>query len=256
MDEPRILKDDPHRRVVRVGDTVRRPAEFWTPAVHALLRHLEAVGFTAAPRALGIDDDGREILTYMPGLSGVDGWRMVADERGLQQAARLLRAYHDAVRSFRPPPGTAWAWSAAPLHDDQIICHSDFGSWNLVWQDGQPVGIIDWDLAGPGTALDDVAYTLEYMAPFRDDEQAVRWLAYEQPPDRRRRIELFAWAYGLPNVDGLVDAVIHRQRLTIEHVQAVAQRGAEPQVTWVATGYLAQLEARAAWSEQHRALFE
>ena len=56
--------------VVRVGDTVRRNAGPWTPAVHALLRHLERVGFTGAPRALGIDDQGREVLSYLEGECG------------------------------------------------------------------------------------------------------------------------------------------------------------------------------------------
>jgi hypothetical protein len=36
--------------VVRVGDTVRRPAGPWTPTVHALLGHLHAAGFRGAPR--------------------------------------------------------------------------------------------------------------------------------------------------------------------------------------------------------------
>jgi hypothetical protein len=35
--------------------------------VHALLRHLEDVGFDDAPRALGFDNQGREMLTYLPG---------------------------------------------------------------------------------------------------------------------------------------------------------------------------------------------
>ena len=52
--------------VVRIGDTVRRPVGRWTPAVHSLLRHLEKVGFEGAPRVLGIDEKGREVLTYLP----------------------------------------------------------------------------------------------------------------------------------------------------------------------------------------------
>jgi hypothetical protein len=48
--------------VERVGDTIRRGTGPWTPAVHALLRHLEAVGFDAAPRVLGFDEQGREVL--------------------------------------------------------------------------------------------------------------------------------------------------------------------------------------------------
>jgi hypothetical protein len=38
---------------VRVGDTVRRAAGPWTPAVHALLAHLVAKAFPGAPRPLG-----------------------------------------------------------------------------------------------------------------------------------------------------------------------------------------------------------
>ncbi|MEU1283126.1 hypothetical protein [Kitasatospora sp. NPDC005856] len=53
--------------VVRVGDTVRRPAGPWTPAVHALLEHLHAVGFRAVPRPLGLDGQGREVLGLRTG---------------------------------------------------------------------------------------------------------------------------------------------------------------------------------------------
>ena len=50
-----------HRR----GDVVIRDTGPWSPAVHALLRHLEDVGFAAAPRLVGsgLDHDGREVLT-------------------------------------------------------------------------------------------------------------------------------------------------------------------------------------------------
>src|SRR5690348_12849430 len=48
--------------VVRVGDTVRKPAGYWTPSVEGLLAHLEAGGFGGAPRALGRDERGRQVL--------------------------------------------------------------------------------------------------------------------------------------------------------------------------------------------------
>ena len=53
--------------VVRVGNTVRRAPGPWTPAVHALLRHLERAGFLGAPRARGFDERGREVLTFVEG---------------------------------------------------------------------------------------------------------------------------------------------------------------------------------------------
>ena len=54
-------------RVHRVRDTVRRPLRPTSAATHALLRHLEEVGFDGAPRVLGVDDAGREVLSYIPG---------------------------------------------------------------------------------------------------------------------------------------------------------------------------------------------
>jgi hypothetical protein len=47
--------------VVRVGDTVRRPVGPHSPLVHALLAHLESVGFEGAPRFLGIDGSPRSL---------------------------------------------------------------------------------------------------------------------------------------------------------------------------------------------------
>jgi len=55
--------------IVRIGDTVRRPLHRNSEFVHALLRHLEAVGFDGAPRLLGIDEHGREILSFIEGVA-------------------------------------------------------------------------------------------------------------------------------------------------------------------------------------------
>ena len=52
---------------VRIGGVVRKRASPWTPTVHALLRHLEDADVDGVPRALGFDEQGRQILTYLPG---------------------------------------------------------------------------------------------------------------------------------------------------------------------------------------------
>ncbi|WP_103351863.1 aminoglycoside phosphotransferase family protein [Amycolatopsis sp. CA-128772] len=249
-----VLQDEPHRRVVRVGDTVRRPVHPWTPAVHALLRHLADVGFPAAPRVLGIDDEGREVLSYLPGESGPDGWAKVVGDAGLTAFARLLRDYHDAVAGFRPAADLTW-FTGTGTGTGEVVCHGDFGPWNVVWQDERPVGILDWDYARPGARLHDVAYALEYVAPFRDDAECLRSLRYPAPPDRRRRLELFAEAYGLASAAGLADAVIDVQEAGTEEVRQAARQGHQPQVRWVAEGYLDELAARSAWSRAHRQLF-
>lgn len=87
------MQDTAHRLIVRVGDTVHRPVHPWTPAVHELLNHLEVIGFRYSPRVLGFDEHGGEILSYLPGDSGPEGWARVADERGLAAFGRLLRAW-------------------------------------------------------------------------------------------------------------------------------------------------------------------
>lgn len=237
------------------GDRVHRPVGWWTPTVHALLEHLHDVGFDRVPRPLGVVGD-REVLTMIPGDSGAAGWSRVVPDEGLRAFARLLRDYHEAVRGFVPPPDARWALSYPRPATGAVVCHGDFGPWNVVWDGLTPVGLLDFDFAGPADPRYDVAYALEYVAPFRPDADAVRWLGFATPPDRRRRIEVFAEEYGLPDTGGLVDAVIDRQRLDAVHVAALAARGLEPQRTRVENGGLDELADRVRWSRANRALVE
>ena len=77
---------------------VIRDAGPWTPAVHTLLRHLEDVGFAAAPRLVGsgLDTDGREVLTFIDGEFTPPGpWSL----DGAAAVGRMLRDLHRATRS-------------------------------------------------------------------------------------------------------------------------------------------------------------
>jgi Phosphotransferase enzyme family len=255
MSEGHVLKDTAERRVVRDGDTVRRPTFPWTPAVHALLRHLEAVGFPYAPRVVGIED-GQEVLTYLHGESGEQGWPRIVDESGLRSAAFLLRAYHEAVADWRPDDSLIWAAGTMGTGEPgELICHGDYGPWNLVWQGNRPIGIIDWDYAHPAPARKDLTYALEYVVPFRSDAEALDWMRHPCPPDRRRRMEIFLTAYGLRSADGLVDEVIQTQRASLHTVRMLADNGIEPQATWARRGQLTVLERRIRWVEDNRELF-
>jgi hypothetical protein len=244
------------QRVTFDGDHVRRHAYPWAPTVHALLRYLTAHGFDAVPRPIGIAD-GVETLGFIPGESGPAGWEKIVPEDGLRTFARFLRRYHDATAGFEPPfPNAPWAFRSGAAGPNEVICHGDFGPWNVVWRGDEPVGLLDFDFAGPADPLMDVTGALEYAAPFCDDEECVRWHAYPDPPNRRRRIEIFADAYGLSRTEGLVDAVIRRQELGMYQVRTLAARGFEPQRTWVRGGVLNQLADRVRWSRDNRALFE
>ena len=87
--------------VSRVGDTVRRPWRPTSPSTWALLDHLERVGFDGAPRFLGVDDRGREILSFIPGEAAIEPYQDWAlTDEALVSVAELLRRYHDAAASF------------------------------------------------------------------------------------------------------------------------------------------------------------
>jgi hypothetical protein len=233
--------------VERDGDTVRRPMKPWSPSVHDLLRHLESVGF-AAPRVLDVEGD-TEVLTWIDGDSGADGWRMVVPEDGLARWGRFLREYHEAVAGYVPAAGTPWSSGAAACGPGEIVCHGDFGPWNAVWRDGEVVALLDWDHARPAPPFFDVAYALEYAAPFRDDEECVRSLSYPGPPDRRRRIEVFCDAYGVSVPDDVAARVAAQQRTVLATFEALAARGLEPQASCRRDGNFDAIRARIRWTE-------
>ena len=157
-------------QVVRVGETVRRPVRPQTAAVSAFLRHLEAAGFEGAPRPLGIDDQGREVLTYIPGEVGLPPFpAWVGEPNLLLGVARLQRALHDAARGFVPPHDAAWDRPNLPdPGPDAIVCHNDLCIENVVVHDGRVAAFIDFDFAAPSDPLLDIAIAARHWIPIRD----------------------------------------------------------------------------------------
>ncbi|NJC68179.1 aminoglycoside phosphotransferase family protein [Planosporangium thailandense] len=217
--------------VVRVGATVRRNAGPWTPSVHALLRHLEYVGFTGAPHALGIDERGREVLSYLEGECGeyplAPHW--VTDE-ALVAVARMLRMFHDAQYGFRPARGAVWRSFGPPPPDTEVICHHDAAPHNVIWRPDGTLAMIDFDLASPGTRLYDVAYAAWTWVPlFTDrDSYTLGWTR----PSRPRRLRLFADAYGLTPRDRQRLLGTVRRRI-VDHVEGIRRMAAAGEPAFV-----------------------
>ncbi len=145
--------------VVRVGDTVRKPAGPQTPAVHALLEHLRAVGFRGAPRSYGVDDVGRHVLEYVPGRTA----RGEATDPAV--VGHLARDLHDALAGWTPPPDAVWA-CPIPADGADLVIHNDLAPWNLVAGPDRLV-VVDWDAAAPGTRTWDLAYLAIGLVPLR-----------------------------------------------------------------------------------------
>jgi hypothetical protein len=128
--------------VWRRGATIRRSTGPWTPAVHGLLRHLEAAGFQGAPRVLGLDEQGREVLTYLEGeVSDYPTAPELWSEEVMEEVAGLLRRLHDATVGL-DLPGSGWREGAAAPEGGEVICHNDVAHYNTVFP-GRAAGGVD-----------------------------------------------------------------------------------------------------------------
>lgn len=192
--------------VVRVGNTVRRAQTAASPTIHRLLQHLERVGFGACPRFLGVDDENREILSYIEGDTG-HGQQMWQSQGPLVETARMLRAYHDATLSFVPHGDENWAVIFADAGRHEVICHNDFAPYNLLFSEGVPKAVVDFDLAGPGPRLRDVAYAAFWMAPLSFHAADLKSLALADLNAGCRRLTLFCQTYGVRADDELLEMV-------------------------------------------------
>jgi 8-oxo-dGTP diphosphatase len=200
---------------VRIGHTVRRPAGPWTSSVHALLDHLAVRGLDGVPAALGLDARGREVVSYLPGQVADPSAGHVPD----QQVAEMMwwmRRYHDAVAGFAPPPGAVWRTINRPMLPGQIICHNDVAPYNVVREAGRFVGVIDWDMAGPGHRVEDLAFAAWNGVPLHDD------LPIEES---LRRLLLLVDAYGWSDPAAVLDAVVPRISSMVEHIRSAQRRG-------------------------------
>jgi aminoglycoside phosphotransferase (APT) family kinase protein len=187
--------------IVRIGDTVRRPLRPFSLTVQAYLAHLREAGFTGAPLPLGVDEQGREVLSFVPGE--VHRHPVPPEAAGddvLVALARLIRALHEASAGWVPPPGAVWGGS--PANQGQIteraelVSHRDYATGNVVFRGGLPAALIDFDLARPTTRVYDIANALWFWAPFKwgDPEDRPPALADADIP---HRVAVFADAYGM-----------------------------------------------------------
>jgi hypothetical protein len=180
------------RGVVRVGDTVRRPMPADPGYVHGLLAHLERCGFEGAPRFLGVDSRGREIVSYIEGATlPHNGFRLSSE--AVAAGARLVRRVHDLTA------GTEFAAGS------EVACHLNLSQPNFVFRDLIPIAIIDWDVTGPGSRvanLADFLWAFVHPAVYSGDEAADRL---------RVAVDAYGWTSG-----GLVDAMLTTARTFVE----------------------------------------
>jgi hypothetical protein len=258
-DQPELtpLSGGGRTAVFRSGSTVVRDTGPWAPTVHALLRHLECVGYTGTPRVLGsgFDTQGRETLSYIEGeLVHPGPWTADA----MPHLGRLLSELHDASRSFSVPKDAVWqnwhgrSWGGP----NRVIGHCDTGPWNIVARDGLPVALIAWEVAGPVDPLVELAHACWLNAQLHDDDIAERQ-GLPGADTRARHVCALLDGYGLPRyqrvgfVDLMIELAVHD---AAEHaIEAqVTPETADPDPLWG----IAWRARSAAWMLRHRAVLQ
>jgi aminoglycoside phosphotransferase (APT) family kinase protein len=205
----------------RVGDTVRRSTGPWTPAVHALLDHL-LQRLPQIPRVLGFDDQGREVLTYLPGHV-VDVDREMLTRGQLRSVVTWTRRLHEAVAGFDHPG----PWRFARVEGPTLIAHNDIAPYNICFDGDELVGVFDWDLAAPSTALLELAFIAWNCVPLWRDIGA---------PLAAERLELIASTYGTHSAREIVHAVPPRIQLMLDWIPRAAAAGDQGMVNLQAVG--------------------
>lgn len=242
--------------VVRSGDAVLRTVGPWSPAVHALLRYLEDTGFAGAPRLLGIDEHGREMLTFIPGDVFRHPAPEVMTETALAELGRLLRRMHDAAADFVLPDDLDWAHALeTDVPGTAVPCHNDLSPRNVVFRNGLPVAFIDWDLAAPASRVWDLAHCAWQFVPLVDD---AGWIAAGWPEPspleiRLQRVRALVDGCGLDHDSriGFGAIVALRMERTSTGIAGLADAGEPAFVRFREQGVIAEIDAARAWVRQH-----
>lgn len=243
--------------VVRSGEFVLRPSNPNTPTIHRFLSAIGEAGFDEASQPIGVDADGRERLRFITGdvpLPPYPDWARTDDALG--SIARLIRRFHDAARVFEPQDSDTWSVETADPTGGTIVCHNDVCLENVVFREGQAVGLLDFDFASPGRPVYDLACFARMCVPI-DDESCSRlgW----RPADLPGRLRLVADEYGLlasersELVQVLHESIGRGGEFVFRRVQAGDVNFIE---MWNSFGGMGRFDRRRAWWAESRPQFD
>lgn len=210
-----------------------------------MLRYLRAQGIGIVPEPRGIDSSGREVLGYIEGRDqGAPFIPEILTDDGAERLGRLARRLRAALSRYPCPADARWQFGEGPPAAGQAVQHGDLGPWNLLWgKDGQIVGVIDWELTGPASALYDTGHLAWFTVPLMDNASATA-RGFPQPPRRRARLNAFARGTGLAASE-VLDAAVQAQQ---EYAQRITAIAAEPWTTFRRLGFHENAAADRAWT--------
>jgi Ser/Thr protein kinase RdoA (MazF antagonist) len=153
----------------------------------------------------------------------------------VREAALLVRRLHDALDVFDPPDDAYWAggWGRGEGPRQGPICHLDLAPYNVVASPTGDLAIIDWDGAGPGDRMSELAFAAESFALLRRDAVGSE-LGYVTSPDRVERLDAFVRSYGLPEREwsALADELVANAEDRVAFGVRMHLEGREPFASW------------------------
>lgn len=209
--------------VVRRGDEVRRTPGERAAFVHDLLTLL--ADWPGSPDYLGLDEDGRERLSFVDGYVAWERpWKAAITSPGaLQSVGRLVREFHELTG------GTDLAG------DQEVVCHNDLSPKNTVYTaDGsEAVAFVDWDIAAPGPRIHDIAFVCWQFAT-----EVSHWQ------------DLLS-GYGPADLTGLLPTVLWWQTRAADGIEAGAADGEVAMQRLVELAVPSEIRRARAWVEGH-----
>lgn len=167
----------------------------------------------------------------------------------MEAVGRWLRQLHEVTRDFELSEGTRFAWSPSTRKPGHVVTHGDLGPWNMLENDGEFAGVIDWDLARFGDALDDLAEVAFELGPLRENREMLHSGATLAA--RTARLRALYGGYGDRSVDEILRHVEPLYERRIADTLALAADEREPFVTLADAGHADELRADLDHVRQH-----
>jgi len=208
-------------KIQKVGDTVIRPANIWTTNVHSFLRYCIDEGSVFVPTPYGINNDGDEMVSYMPGdVYNALPSSLLSDSL-IVSAATLLRKLHELGEQYIPKLTSKEQWMLPVVSPVEVMCHGDFAPYNVTIVNGKAHGIIDFDTLHPGSRMWDIVYAV------------YRWVLsidcrfYGKVDEQIQKTKLFLDSYGVKTDDrhGFVELLVKRLESLMDYMKCQAQSG-------------------------------
>lgn len=202
--------------VVKIGKTVRRNQTEYSHSIHELLKYLDKCNYSFSPRYLGNDENNREILTYIEGEVGTDPVkRYMRSYEMITMIAKEMKLFHDLTHEFNENTKLKWQINYPKPFENGVICHNDFAPYNTIFRNYKPVGLIDFDVCGPGPRLWDIAYTIFTFIPLSscwedENREMIKYDRSEHAKERKEKIQIFFESYGIEKTNEIIDMVILR----------------------------------------------